>query len=104
MASLDQTIIDIEPVEGCIASAMRVLGRKWSALILRDLHSGPKHFCELEHSIKKITPRVLSQRLNDLEAQNIIKLENGSYLLTSKGIDLIPTLKQMASWGSKYPS
>ena len=104
MASLDQAIIEIEPVEGCIASAMRVLGRKWSALILRDLHSGPKHFCELEHSIEKITPRVLSQRLNDLETQNIIKLEDGSYRLTSKGIDLMPTLKQMASWGSKYPS
>lgn len=104
MASINHAIVDIEPVEGCIASAMRVLGRKWSALILRDLHSGPKHFCELEHSIEKITPRVLSQRLNDLEDQQIIKLVDGSYSLTNKGIDLIPTLKQMASWGSKYPN
>ncbi len=104
MASITQKIIDIEPVEGCIASAMRVLGRKWSALILRDLHRGPKRFCELEHSIEHITPRVLSQRLMDLESQNIIKLESGSYELTSKGYDLIPTLVQMASWGNKYPS
>lgn len=101
MASQVKTI---EPSEGCIASAMQVLGRKWSALILRDLNSGPKRFCELQHSIDKITPRVLSQRLNDLEIQSIVSLNNGSYQLTQKGSDLMPTLKQMANWGSKYPN
>jgi DNA-binding HxlR family transcriptional regulator len=103
MASVNQRIKQIQPNEGCITKAMRVLGLKWSALILRDLNSGPKHFCELEHSITKITPRILSQRLNDLESQKIIIQTDGSYKLTKKGADLIPTLVQMADWGSKYP-
>ncbi len=104
MASLINQVTEIEPNEGCIASAMQVLGLKWSALILRDLNSGPKHFCEIEHTIANITPRILSQRLNDLEKLNIIVQTDGRYSLTSKGSDLIPTLIQMANWGSKYPN
>ena len=94
----------IEPKTGCIASAMNVLGQKWTALILRDLMPGPKRFCELERSVEKINPRTLSQRLDDLESQGIILSEEGHYRLTDKGMDLLPILKQMAAWGTKYPS
>jgi len=95
----------IEPTNGCIASALSVLGKKWTALILRDLIIEPKHFCELQRSVKHITPRILSQRLYDLEKQGIITkdLASNSYSLTEKGMDLIPILKQMATWGNKYP-
>ncbi len=103
MANLNTLSVNIEPKEGCIASAMRVLGQKWTALILRDLNSGPKRFCELEHSVDNITPRVLSKRLSDLESQGIVSLKDSYYNLTKKGSDLMPTLKQMASWGNKYP-
>jgi DNA-binding HxlR family transcriptional regulator len=65
-------ILRTEPSIGCIANAIEVLGHKWSALILKDLMSGPKHFCELERSVTKINPRILSQRLDYLEQQGII--------------------------------
>ncbi len=95
----------IEPTTGCIASAMSVLGHKWTALILRDLLVSPKRFCEFEKSIDNITPRILSQRLSDLEEQGIIEVSsNGPYALTQKGQDLMPIIKQMANWGSKYPT
>jgi len=105
-----QTIIheksEIEPSVGCIASAMEVLGQKWTALILRDLMGGPKHFCELQRTVNKINPRTLSKRLDDLESQGIVisKTQSGCYQLTTKGSDLLPILKQMATWGDKYPS
>ncbi len=95
--------IDLEPRVGCIASAMSVLGNKWTALILRDLMSGPKGFCELMRSVGNINPRTLSQRLDTLEKQNIILGQDGHYQLTDKGDDLLPILKQMAAWGTKYP-
>ncbi len=95
---------EIEPSVGCIASAMSVLGSKWTALILRDLMSGPKHFCELERSVGNINPRTLSQRLNALEQQQVLLNDSGHYLLTQKGEDLLPILKKMAAWGTKYPS
>jgi DNA-binding HxlR family transcriptional regulator len=100
----------LEPHVGCIASAMDIIGSKWTALILRDLFSGPKRFCELEKSVG-INPRTLSQRLDDLEAHGIITRKSFAevpprteYTLTAKGRDLLPVLKQMAAWGTRYCS
>lgn len=99
----------IEPKIGCIASAMEIIGNKWTALILRDLFTGSKRFCELERSVGNINPRTLSQRLDDLEEHGIITKEvfveaapRTEYTLTRKGLDLLPILEQMATWGTKY--
>ncbi|HVC36728.1 MAG TPA: helix-turn-helix domain-containing protein [Candidatus Dormibacteraeota bacterium] len=104
----------LRPLEvraGCIASAMEVIGNKWTALILRDLFTGPRRFCELEKSVSKINPRTLSQRLDDLEAYEIITKQRFhevppriEYALTPKGQDLLPILEQMADWGGRYYS
>jgi len=99
----------IEPKTGCIGSCMEIIGSKWTALILRDLFSGAKRFGELEKSVGNINPRTLSQRLDDLEAFGIIRRQSFAevpprteYSLTEKGEDLLPILKQMATWGAKY--
>jgi DNA-binding HxlR family transcriptional regulator len=101
----------LEPSQGCIASATNIIGSKWTALILRDLFSGPKRFCELEKSVSQINPRTLSQRLDDLEDKGIISRRAHhevppriEYALTAKGKDLLPILRQMAAWGNKYHS
>lgn len=100
---------DLEPRVGCIAGAMEIIGNKWTALILRDLTTGPKRFGELERSLEGISPRTLSQRVDDLEAHGIITKKSYAevpprceYTLTAKGQDLVPILKQMAVWGAKY--
>lgn len=99
----------LEPKIGCIASAMEIIGNKWTALILRDLVKGPKRFGELEKSVGTINPRTLSQRLDDLEAHGIVTKKSYAevpprceYTLTRKGKDLVPVLRQMAAWGEKY--
>lgn len=103
------SITTLEPTDGCIATAMQIIGNKWTALILRDLFSGPKRFCELERSVGLINPRTLSQRLDDLEQQGIITRASFAespprtdYTLTQKGQDLLPIVEQMAAWGSKH--
>ena len=99
----------LETKVGCIASAMLIIGNKWTALILRDLAEGPKRFSELEKSVGTINPRTLSQRLDDLEQHGIITKQSFAevpprieYALTKKGEDLVPVLRQMAAWGEKY--
>jgi len=99
----------LEPKIGCIAAAMEIIGSKWTALILRDLAAGPKRFSELEKSLAGISPRTLSQRMDDLETHGIVTKEmfaevppRCEYSLTDKGTDLIPILKQMAVWGEKH--
>lgn len=106
------TQYDSEPLEpriGCVAAAMEIMGAKWTSLILKELHSGPKRFCEFEEAIPKLNPRTLSQRLDDLESHGIISKERFNevpprieYSLTVKGQDLIPVLRAMAAWGDKY--
>jgi DNA-binding HxlR family transcriptional regulator len=99
----------IEPREGCISCAANILGNKWTALLLRDLAAGPKRFGEFEQSLKGISPRTLSQRLDDLEQEGIITKKSFAevpprveYRLTDKGQDLLPILKSMAAWGARY--
>ncbi len=99
----------LEPKTGCIASAMEIIGSKWTALILRDLFSGSKRFSELEKSVGNINPRTLSQRLYDLEVHGIISKQSHAessprteYALTEKGQDLQPILEKMAAWGTKH--
>ena len=109
MKSIAIPTTKLESKEGCIASAMNVIGNKWTALLLRDLYAGPKRFGELERSLVGISPRTLSQRLDDLEQCGIIIKKayqeappHTEYSLTEKGSDLVPVLQQMAAWGTKY--
>lgn len=109
MKSAQDTVL--EPRIGCIASAIEVLGQKWTALIIRDLYAGAKGFCELERTVEGINPRTLSQRLDELERRDIIRKDlcegapnRCEYHLTHKGRDLAPILRDMAVWGEKYQS
>lgn len=88
---------------GCISAAMQVVGKKWTALILRDMCSGPKRFRDFEESLPTLNPRTLTSRLEDLTGLGVIKRcgVNG-YELTEKGEALIPVLKAMADWGDTY--
>lgn len=102
-------VVKLEPKDGCIACAANILGSKWTALILRDLSTSPKRFKDFESSLTGISPRTLSQRLDELETEGIITKKiyaevppRVEYTLTTKGHDLMPILKQMAAWGLKY--
>ena len=104
-------ITDLESNDGCIASAMEIIGNKWTALIIRDLLGGSMRFCELEKSVGGVNPRTLSKRLSLLEADGIIKKAvfnevppRSEYTLTDKGHDLLPIIEKMSEWGAKYQS
>ena len=96
---------------GCVAAAVAILGNKWSPMIIKALASGPQRFCQLEQLLQGISPRTLSQRLDDLEQYKIISKQvfaevppRVEYTLTTKGLDVLPILKAMAEWGNKYPT
>lgn len=89
---------------GCIDATMHVIGQKWTALILRDLSSGPKRFRDFEHSMPTLNPRTLSARLDSLQEQGVISCcdDSSGYQLTEKGTALIPVLKAMSAWGEEW--
>src|SRR6478672_7071036 len=99
----------VEPSCGCIAAALRVVGDKWSGLIVRELTAGPRRFGELQQALPGISPRTLSQRMDMLEASCIVTKKSFAevpprveYSLTDKGEDLVPIIRSMADWGAKY--
>ncbi len=101
--------LQIERRVGCIAASLKIVGDKWTALILRDLASGTKRFGELQTSLTGISPRTLSQRLESLTERGIITKQafaemppRVEYSLTQKGHDLMPILRAMADWGLKH--
>jgi len=92
-----------------IASALDLIGDKWSLLIVRDmlLHR-KKTFKQLVSSDEGVATNLLSSRLKLLESIGVItkqKLESNRkeniYLLTEKGIDLAPMIMELVIWSDK---
>ncbi|MDA4122472.1 MAG: helix-turn-helix transcriptional regulator [Thaumarchaeota archaeon] len=93
-----------------IKASLGVLGRKWTMLILRDIGFRKiGRFNELLRSVPGLTPRVLSTRLSELEADGIIvQVETREYPklvrwgLTKKGESTLPILMSMIEFGSRW--
>lgn len=99
-----------EPVrsECPIASALDILGDKWTLLVLRDLLDGKERFVEFERSPEGIPTNILAERLKRLEAHGLAvrELIEGSkrhgYRITPKGADLRPVILALAHWGNVH--
>jgi DNA-binding HxlR family transcriptional regulator len=91
---------------GCCAE---IISGKWTLLLIRDLANGSSRFCELERSLKGISPRTLSLRLRALEEQGIVERNTYpevpprvEYALTEKGRALVPLIEDMRAYGRRW--
>jgi DNA-binding HxlR family transcriptional regulator len=82
---------------------------KWTLLVIRDLADGCTRFCELERSLRGISPRTLSLRLRALEEEGIVERSTYpevpprvEYALTEKGRALIPIVEDMRTYGERW--
>jgi DNA-binding HxlR family transcriptional regulator len=90
--------------------ALELFGDPWSLLIIRDIvYFGKKTYGEFLASEEGIATNILASRLAHLEQQGILvkKLSEKDkrkeqYVLTEKGLDLIPVLVEMANWSAEY--
>lgn len=94
---------------GCIATTLRIMGDKWTGLILQELVKDSLTFSALETALESISPRTLSQRLDMLVSEAIVEKQQycehpprSKYLLTQKGRELQEVLEKMAEWGARY--
>jgi DNA-binding HxlR family transcriptional regulator len=92
---------------------MDYLAKKWTMLILLELRKGEqewKRFSAIKDSVKDITPKVLSERLKDLEVEGLVikRIDTSSfpikseYRLTESGEELVDTIKQIKHWALKW--
>lgn len=82
---------------------------KWTLLVIRDLADGRSRFCELERSLRGISPRTLSLRLRALEEEGIVERHTYpevpprvEYALTDKGRALLPLIEDMRAYGREW--
>ena len=87
-----------------VARALDVVGQRWAMLVVRELLLGPKRFRDLLRGLDGMSPNVLSQRLKDLEAADIVhRAAPGVYRLTEEGAALEPVLVALGRWGRHRP-
>ena len=93
------------PVEG----VLNLIDGKWKGVILYHLLEDTVRFNELGRRLSKITQRMLTRQLRELEAAGLIHREiypevppRVEYSLTKLGRSLEPILRSLWSWGNTY--
>lgn len=90
--------------------ALETFGDPWSLLIIRDIvYFGKKTYGEFFISEEGMATNILASRLAHLEQQGILlkrpsvhDKRKEEYILTEKGLDLIPILADIANWSAEY--
>jgi DNA-binding HxlR family transcriptional regulator len=92
-----------------VNDTMNVINGKWKLPIIGSLLYGKKRFKEMEREIPKITPRMLSKELKDLEVNGIVKRTvydtkpvTVEYELTPSGESFKKVLDVMVEWGLQH--
>ena len=106
------TRLKTRPLSVCpIANAARLLGDRWTLVILRDLVDGPMRFSELEDTSGGISPRTLADRLREMESHGLISRESFreipprvEYRLTPKGEATLPVIDALRAFGDNWLS
>src|SRR3981081_4657672 len=85
-----------------VCKTAEIVCGKWTLLVIRDLADGRSRFCELERSLRGISPRTLSLRLRALEEEGIVERQTYpevpprvAYAPTEKGMALLPIIDEM---------
>ncbi|QDR79438.1 winged helix-turn-helix transcriptional regulator [Sporomusa termitida] len=88
---------------------LELIGGKWKSLILWYLGENTLRFSELKKALPKVTQKMLTQQLRELEQSGLVnryiytqippKVE---YSLTPAGKSLLPILTSLCEWGQNY--
>ncbi|MEZ5893241.1 MAG: helix-turn-helix domain-containing protein [Parvularculaceae bacterium] len=92
------------PLSECLA----IIGGTWTPNILWNLGAGPRRFSELRHDMPRISAKMLTTRLKELEEKGVIERSvmptsppSVEYALTRDGRELLPAIEAIAAVGRK---
>ncbi|MCW2623722.1 helix-turn-helix domain-containing protein [Mycobacterium sp.] len=89
-----------------VAKAMELLDERWTMLVVRELLSGSSHFNELRRGLPKMSPVLLSKRLQSLARAGVVARSEvdgrTSYTLTQCGRELADVIKAVGTWGIRW--
>ncbi|RDG36310.1 winged helix-turn-helix transcriptional regulator [Streptomyces corynorhini] len=92
-----------------ITRVFGLLGKRWTGPIISVLMAQPVHFADLRRAIPGISERMLSDRLTELVAADLVvrEVDEGpplrvSYRLTAAGAAMEPALKELSLWAETH--
>lgn len=100
--------------ENCTVNlTVKYLTKKWTLLIILEIYKGENHsrrFSELKEHLNGITPKILSERLQELESEGIVikKIDSSvvpiksEYILSESGMELMEVIKGIKYWALKW--
>jgi DNA-binding HxlR family transcriptional regulator len=100
----------VKAKQGCpVQATVAVMRGKWKVSILWNLAFGPKRFAELARRLAKISEKVLTAQLRQLEHDGVISRmvtagapPKVSYSLTAAGVELVKLMHGLCEWGSEH--
>ncbi|PNS08180.1 winged helix-turn-helix transcriptional regulator [Solilutibacter silvestris] len=99
----------VEPPPSCpLTACMSLLHGAWCPNVIWYLSGGPRRFGELRVDIPRVSARVLTARLRELESKGVIAravLDTSppsvEYSLTELGEELVPALRSIVRVGTR---
>ncbi|GIN41674.1 helix-turn-helix transcriptional regulator [Heyndrickxia oleronia] len=89
--------------------AFQLLGKRWIGVIIRVLEKQPMRFNEIAEQIPHISQKMLSDRLKELEMEQIVIRDvypetpvRIEYRLSEKGHAITPVLEEVQHWADKW--
>ena len=104
-----ETVYNSPELKSCpIEATFRIIGKKWTVLIIREMLRSTTQFNRFLENIEGITPKVLSERLRGLQKFGIVRRRIVSeypikveYEMTDLGREFEPVLLAAASFSMK---
>ncbi|MGD9653156.1 MAG: winged helix-turn-helix transcriptional regulator [Candidatus Dadabacteria bacterium] len=91
-----------------VGSAIDAFGGKWKPDIIYYLRQSPRRFNELRRLIPRVTQRMLTQQLRELERDGLVNRKQFMeippkvvYSLSDLGLSLVPVFDILEEWGAR---
>jgi len=89
-----------------VSKAMELLDERWTMLVVRELVIGSERFNDLRRGLPRMSPTLLSRRLQQLEGAGIVERQVSGkevrYVLTEAGRELRPVVEAVGTWGTRW--
>lgn len=94
--------------ECAVEKTIKIIGSKWTLLILHNIIEGNNRFGQLQRALHGISTKTLSVRLQEMEKAGIITRTvyaevplHVEYFATDKGRSLKGIIDKMGNWGEQ---
>lgn len=91
-----------------VAKAMELLDERWTVLVVRELLAGSTHFNDLRRGVPKMSPSLLSKRLQTLTRAGVVERSEVDgrthYTLTDCGRELVGVVEALGAWSVRWMS